>query len=462
MTLDPSEPPRKGRIILPGEPEPAPESPAVGHESAAEAPHIVLPPGVDAPEEILPEYPRLRPLEMIPVRDQERDYLVISDPMGVVPAPIALRLEVLELLQLLDGSLSLNELGALVARESKDIRAARFVRDLVSQLDHLLLLDSPRFHQALSEVRQAYHALEIRPAALEGISYPAEPVAARAFLDAQVEAARALAQDAPPPPGAQPPRAVVVPHLDPRRAGPTIALAWSELERVPKSDRPLRVVVFGVGHTLLGEPYALTRKSFETCLGKLPCDTAFVDALASRLGDEAYRGELAHRHEHSIELQALYLMHRFADRKLSLVPILVGGFHPLLETGQTPREAGALEPLIAAVRETTERLGGDTLYAAAVDFSHVGPRFGDPAPDERTRAEVEGLDRTSVEAARAGDAEAWYRSIADHKDSTRICGWGATYAMLRVAEPGSGRLLHYEATQEQDHSMVSIAAIAWP
>ena len=72
MTLDP-ESPRKGRIILPGEPEPQPEAPALAKESAAEAPHIVLPPGVDAPEEDLPEYPRLRPLEMVPVRDQDRD-----------------------------------------------------------------------------------------------------------------------------------------------------------------------------------------------------------------------------------------------------------------------------------------------------------------------------------------------------------------------------------------------------
>lgn len=461
MTLDPTEP-RKGRIILPGEPEREPEEPALGQASASEAPHIVLPPGVDAPEEDLPEYPRLRPLEMIPVRDQERDYLVISDPMGVVPAPIALRLEVLELLQLLDGSLSLNELGALVARESKDIRAARFVRDLVSQLDHLLLLDSPRFQQALDEVRQAYHGLEIRPAALEGVSYPADPAAARAFLDAHVEASRALAQDEPPPATADPPRALAVPHLDPRRAGPTIALAWSELERRPKSDRPLRVVVLGVGHALFGESFALTRKHFETPFGKLPCDTAFVDALAARLGDEAYRGELAHRHEHSIELQALYLQHRFADRRLTLVPILCGGFHALLENGQTPREAGTLEPLIDALRETAERLGGDTLYVAAVDFSHVGPRFGDPAPDERTSSEVETSDRASVEAARAGDAEAWYQSIASHNDSTRICGWGAMYAMLRVAAPGAGRVLHYEQSREPDHSMVSIATIAWP
>ena len=461
MSLDPNEPPRKGRIILPGQPEPEPEAPDLASESAPEAPRIVLPPGVEAPEEDLPEFPRLRPLEMIPVRDQDRDYLVITDPMGVVPAPLALRLEVLELLQLLDGTLSLHELSALVARESKDIRAARFVRDLVSQLDHLLLLDSPRFQAALDETRSAYHALEIRPAAFEGASYPADPAAAKAFLDAHVEAARALAKDVPGPPPADPPRALLVPHLDPRRAGPDIALGYLELERLPAAA-PLRVVIFGVGHALFGEAFALTRKHFETPLGKLRCDAAFVDAVADRLGEAAYRGELAHRHEHSIELQALYLRHLYPDRAIRVVPILCAGFHALLESGQTPREAGTFEPLLEALRDAQGRLPGETVYVAAVDFSHVGPRFGDPPPDERTRTEVEATDRAALEAARRGDAEGWYESIAAKRDATRICGWGATYAMLRAAAPGEGRVLRYEQSHESDHSMVSLATVAWP
>jgi MEMO1 family protein len=221
-------------------------------------------------------------------------------------------------------------------------------------------------------------------------------------------------------------------------------------------------VVFGVGHSLMGEPFALTRKHFETPFGKLECDTAFVDALAGALGDAAYHGELAHRHEHSIEMQALYLQHRFSNHRLKLVPILCGGFHALLETGQTPREAGTFEPLIEGVRQTAERLGGDTLYVAAVDLSHVGPRFGDPAPDERTRSEIQTGDLEAIEAARRGDAETWYRTIAARQDATRICGWGATYAMLRTVEPGEGRMLHYEQSTEPDHSMVSIATIAWP
>jgi hypothetical protein len=222
------------------------------------------------------------------------------------------------------------------------------------------------------------------------------------------------------------------------------------------------VIVYGVGHSLFGDLYALTRKHFETPLGQFPCDLAFVDALAARLGPDAYRSELTHRDEHSIEFQALYLRHRFRRRALTLVPILCGGFHALQAQGLGPRDVPEVESLIAAVREVEKEQGGATLHVAGVDLSHVGPRFGDPATDDRTLQEVAASDAFAIEAARHGDAEGWYQAIAAHEDATRVCGWAATYVMLRATEPGQGRLLHYEQSREGDGSMVSVATLAWP
>ena len=102
------------------------------------------------------------------------------------------------------------------------------------------------------------------------------------------------------------------------------------------------------------------------------------------------------------------------------------------------------------------------MHVAAVDLSHVGRRFGDPELDERTLSEVETKDRAALDAALRGDADGWYEAIAAHEDSTRVCGWGATYAMLRCAEPAAGRLLRYEQSREDNGSMVSVAAVAWP
>ncbi len=466
MPLEPPDPTQSRRIIIPGEESrpPAPSPPSLTPwDTPAATRRIVLPPGVarEEPDE-LPEYPRLRPLEIMAMRDGDRDILLVNDPLGVMPAPIALRIDALEMLRVLDGTLSTSDIAAEVVRASKDLRAGAYVKEFVAQLDRMLMLDTPRFHEALRALRDGYHQLEVRQAVLGGLSYPEDPAELNTFIDGHFAEAERLRAEAGRPAAAADavPRALLVPHLDPRRAGATIARGYMELGL--EQPGPLRVVVYGTGHALLGESVALTRKRFETPLGTIACDTAFVDALADRLGEAAWRGELAHRDEHSIEFQALYLKRRFGNRPLTLVPILCGGFHALLDAGQGARDDTTCETLIAAVRDAERSLGGTTVHVAAVDLSHVGRRFGDPELDERTLSEVEAKDRVALDAAERGDADGWYQAIAEHEDSTRVCGWGPTYAMLRCAEPGAGRLLRYEQSHEENGSMVSVAAMVWP
>jgi AmmeMemoRadiSam system protein B len=336
------------------------------------------------------------------------------------------------------------------------------VRDFIAQLDDLLMLESPRFEEAYREVRESYHRLEIRPAALEGRSYPADAGELTRFLDGHFAEAVMMRTEAGEPEAAADarPRALLAPHLDPRRSGAIMARAFLELGAAPRE--PLRIVVFGTGHSLLDDTVALTRKHFETPLGRVPCDTAFVDRVAAKLGDFAYRSELAHRDEHSIEFEAVFLRKRMGDRPFTIVPILCGGFHDLVDEGRTPREDAGFETLIGAVREAEHALGGDTVYLAGVDFSHVGPRFGDPRIEAPVAGEIERMDRAAIAAAVKGDADAWFRAIADHGDSTRICGFAPVYALLRCAEPGAGRLLRYEQSKEDDTSLVTVAAMVWP
>ena len=85
MVFDPKEPPtRPSKIIVPG----------AGPEPTAK-PRIILPPGSSVePTDDLPEYPRLRPIQIAPVRDGERELLVITDPLGVTPGQPVLGFEI--------------------------------------------------------------------------------------------------------------------------------------------------------------------------------------------------------------------------------------------------------------------------------------------------------------------------------------------------------------------------------
>ncbi len=106
MPLTPDEPPAKSRLIIPGaEPEPR------------ERPRIILPPGsVRDSADDLPEFPRLRRFMIMPVRDGERELLVVQDPVGIMTGQPVLGMESLAILQLLDGTVSLTAISAAVMR----------------------------------------------------------------------------------------------------------------------------------------------------------------------------------------------------------------------------------------------------------------------------------------------------------------------------------------------------------
>ncbi len=455
MVFDPNEPPPpKSRLIIPG---------AGSEPDISEKPRIILPPGsaLEAHDD-LPEYPRLRPLQIQAVKDGERQLLVITDPLGVTPGRPVLGFETIAILELLDGTTSLADIQALVMRESKDLRVGNMVREFVAKLDDMLLLKSPRFEAALAKLNAEWHAEPLRQAMLAGVCYPDEHEALEKFVDEQFAFVAKRMGDAgePMPSATAMPRAILAPHLDPRREGHVLARAYTELGA--DTGLPLRIVVFGTGHSLTDDYVALTRKTFETPFGEVPCDTEFVDYVAEQLGDAAYRAELVHRDEHSIEFQLVYLQRRLKYKRFTIVPILCGGFHRLLDEQKTPRDEAVIEKLIAAVRAAEQKYPGPTLYVAGVDFSHMGPRFGDEPLDAEAAERLRKTDEKCITAAATGDADQWFKAIAEGDDSTRICGFAPTYCMLRCAEPGEGRPLFYAESPEPDGSVVTVAAMVWP
>lgn len=461
------------RIILPGGVKPGT---LVGLDGRPLSSGTVDADGAGAAD-ALPAFPRLRPLDIQEVREGDKVAVLLSDPSGIATQPVAVSPDAIPLLSLLDGSVSLDDLVALVDRETGDPRTGENVRRLVQVLDEQLLLESPRYFAERDRVAAEYRALPARPAALAGVSYPADPAELRGFLEQQETVARAwksgtksspgLAEPAPTSPSADgAPRALAAPHIDLRRGGSVIARAYLEFDGVPAEALPDVVFVFGVGHMLIEEPFALTDKPFDTPLGIVDVEVDAVRSIVEAGGPALLAEEMSQRDEHSIEFQAVALRRRFGERPLRIVPLLCGGFHELVRLERRPAEEPKIEAVIAATKAAAAALvaqGKSVAFVAGVDLSHVGARFGDEGElDQAALAEIEKLDRAALDAAVRGDAEGWFDAIAAHGDSTRICGFAAMYAMLRVAEPGPGRLLAYEQSLEPGGSVVTYGAVAWP
>ncbi len=420
----------------------------------------------------VPTHPRLRAIEVEQVREDDRTFIVLSDPSGVATRPLAISPEAVPILQLLDGAVSLEDLVALIDQQTGDPRAGDQIRKFVETLDTHLLLESPRYFAARDAMHAEYRALPVRPSVLAGLSYPEDPVELGGFLSQheKIAAERALAEGvtiraADAAPGSAP-RALAAPHIDLQRGGAMFARAWSAFDGVAPDQSPDVVFVFGVGHMMLEEPFAITAKPFATPLGTVEVATDSVERIVAATSPAILAEEIAHRSEHSIEFQALALRRHLTAQTPKIVPILCSGFHGLVRFERRPADVPVIADTLAAIDAEAARLaaaGQRVAFVAGVDLSHVGARFGDAIElDAETLAGIEQTDRAAIAAALTGDAEAWFDAIAAHDDSTRICGFAAMYAMLRVARPGAGRLLGYEQSVEPGGSVVTYASMVWP
>jgi AmmeMemoRadiSam system protein B len=185
------------------------------------------------------------------------------------------------------------------------------------------------------------HTDRIRPAAVAGSFYPADPTR----LDAEV--ARLLAQV--PPSGGAAPKALIAPHAGYVYSGAVAASAFAQLRG--HGHGTARVIVIGPAHYVPLRGIALpTAEAFATPLGRVPVEREALAVLADLPFVSAM--DAAHAPEHAIEVELPFLQ-RILPR-FTLVPLLVGS--------ATPEEVG----------EVLARLwgGGETLIVVSSDLSH--------------------------------------------------------------------------------------------
>jgi AmmeMemoRadiSam system protein B len=208
----------------------------------------------------------------------------------------------------------------------------------------------------------------------------------------------------------------------------------------------------------------LTRKDFQTPLGLVPTDRAFLDRIVALAGEPFFDDELAHRAEHSIEFQVVFLQYLLGGRRaFSIVPILVGSFHDLMEAGTDPIEAPDVRRFVEAVRAAESAGGRKVAYIGGIDLCHVGPEFGDPGPvAPETQVAVRRFDTALLGRAAAGDPRGWFGTAAAVGNRWRVCGLAATYTMLHAMGPARGRILQYDqALDARRHGCVSFASLAF-
>jgi AmmeMemoRadiSam system protein B len=335
------------------------------------------------------------------------------------------------------------------------------VEAFVQQLDTANLLDSPRFRERARRVADDFRARPTREAVHAGGAYPGQPAALRAFLDSRYTAVGGPGRL--PGPVTKPSRrALIAPHIDLHRGGHSYAWGYGALA---ESEPAELYILLGTSHMPMSQPFAATRRPYDTPFGPVVADPDLLERLARRVPFDIYEAELAHQREHALEFQAVYLRyleHSGGAGRAPVVPILC--VPPgRLPAGGTPRDDPATEEFLAALAEVLAEDGRRVCFVAGADFAHIGPQFSDPAPvNQRFADHVRAGDLAMLELVAHGDADGFYHQVVDEPagpgmagDSRavggprRICGLAPMYALLRLADRTDGEVLHYDQWIDQ-------------
>ena len=345
------------------------------------------------------------------------------------------------MLHLCDGHHTRDQVLAELQRRHGRPFGREQLDQLLAQLDDKLLLDSEKFRSHSAKIFAEFGRAEVRPAFHAGATYPKAAAELTALLDRCF--GRPHGPGKPAAATGKLPRALIVPHIDFLRGGPVYAHGYRAL--LESAERPERIVLLGTDHVGHEQPFTLTRKHFETPLGRVRTDVELVAELHQRAGgDNLFVDEHHHRAEHSLEHHAVWLRYLYGEAmdQIPVLPVLCGHLTHFIEQLEDPAHSPTVSGFLGALATLTA--GQRTLFIASADLSHVGLRFGDPRPvDEAERAQIEKKDQAALRPVAKGDPAALYEEIKKERDRRRVCGLAPICALPHPANPGRGELAAY-------------------
>lgn len=401
------------------------------------------------------QIPKLRTdLQITPAYSEGKRAVVIKDSLGLIQEPVILKGEILSFLSLLDGKRTLRDIQyELICLKQGVLVSLDEVEKLLAQLDDAFLLESERYQREKERIIAEYSLLDARAASHAGLSYPSTAEKLKGHLDSVLQS---IEESFPALEGKKI-GALVSPHIDLEVGKRVYAKAYQVLKR----SSPQEIILLGTGHSLNDCFFSVSEKDFETPLGRIKTDRDSVRKLREAGGTAVSPNDIAHRTEHSLELQLIFLQHLFGSG-FSLVPILCGFFDRELERVSRPSDIPEVNSFLKVLKHSLEDYGTKTIVVSGVDFSHIGPKFGHAERASSLLFESEKHDKLLIKALCEGDVEAFWAESRGVLDRYNVCGFSTLACLLEILPASEGHLLDYDVwSEEPTQSAVSFAAIAF-
>ncbi len=228
---------------------------------------------------------------------------------------------------------------------------------------------------------------------------------------------------------------LICPHAGYVYSGPVAANAYFELALDGKPDT---VVALGPNHTGYGSALALMDSgTWQTPLGEVEIDTEVAHEIVNETSLVDV-DDVAHRYEHSIEVQLPFLQYLFDD-KFKFVPICFG----IQDLSSAEEIGGALAEVL------TPR---NAIIIASSDFTHY-----------ESQANATRKDGAAIKAVENMDAKQFLTVI--ESQNVTACGYGPIATLITAAKglkAKEAKLLQYKTSGDitgDKSSVVGYAAL---
>ncbi len=395
--------------------------------------------------------PCIRHVEPSPFAHNGQQVIHLRDPHRFVENGLTVSMAAYWLITMMSGTNSVEEIrGGFNEKYNSNVT--------LEEIEALIKIDNERFIKYKKEKFREFHSQTVRKAALAGTSYPNDAAELSNLLETYLANAGSGSAGSG---GGRQPDALIAPHIDLSAGGASFGAAYAPL----RGSDAETFVILGTGHTLSDDFFACVDKDFETPLGVSPPDRAFLTRFEKEFGEPIYKNEYAHKFEHSVEFQVLFLQKLFqgASPPKKIVPILLSFpetvddmDHPVFNFERIKKFSGALQ-------KTIDEGGGKICIIGGIDLSHIGKRFGqvNGATGERLE-KLESEDRAALKHVADGNKSGFVDYMKKVNPQNNICGFPVLYVMMDLLDGRKGKLLDYRQNVEGDNeSAVSFAAMSF-
>ncbi|NOR05882.1 MAG: AmmeMemoRadiSam system protein B [Deltaproteobacteria bacterium] len=392
-------------------------------------------------------------LQFIPVQQEGHQLIFIQDHLGLAQEGRPISFPLYRVMALLDGTSTISDLQMELMRQKGGTLVGKDeVKDLLVRLDESFLLDSERFKKARDQIVAAFASKKIRPCSHCGRAYPDNPTELKRMLD------EILASQ---PPVHEPEGkivALIAPHIDLSVGYRVYSSAYQMLNHMA----PSRIVLLGVGHNMVEDFFCLTEKDFETPQGIVKNEPSVIRRLRDTGGDIISASDFAHRSEHSIEFQTIFLHHLLAGKDFTIIPILCGFCQSNLNEYSRSAYLEKAGPFLQELKQMIMEPDKKTLIVAGVDFSHTGPKFGHEMPARSLESRSTAHDKNLLKHLSQLDAELFWEESRSVRDQYNVCGFSALACLLEILPRCRGNILNYQIWHDEaTRSAVSFSSVVF-